>query len=270
MNNILYTRVSTNDQGSQSLNAQTQLCLNFMNSKGLTLNVHYSEIGSAYSGKQKVLNKLIGKHSNSVLYVLNVSRFSRNIQEGLNMLKDTANRNIRVMFIEEQLDSMNKSHAHQIRVKLSEAQQESEVISNRINNMNKVLSSQGWRFGVPEYGKKSVMFGDTRKFINNDDEIKIADFICQARDGTSCKTLNSKLKRILPKAPTIHFYDIDGVTKIQYFNTAHTLSFQEIADLLNDYGIKKRDKDWSASMVSSVYNCFSELNGKFNKMDLTI
>merc|ERR1711916_215792 len=186
------------------------------------------------------------------------------------MLRIASNNNIRVIFIEEQLDSMNKSHSHQIRVKLSESQQESEVISNRINNVNQILSSQGWRFGVPEYGKKSIMNGDIRKFVNNDVENNIADFICQARDGISCKILNKKLKKIIPNAPSIYFYDTDGVSKIQYFNRARTLSFQEIADLLNDYNIKKRGKEWSASMVSSVYNCFSELNGKFSKMELTI
>ena len=270
MNNILYTRVSTGEQGSQSLGAQNQICLKYLNSNGLTLNAHYSEIGSAFNGNQKVLNNLINNHVNSILYVLNVTRFSRNVEKGLNMLRIASNNNIRVIFIEEQLDSMNKSHSHQIRVKLSESQQESEVISNRINNVNQILSSQGWRFGVPEYGKKSIMNGDIRKFVNNDVENNIADFICQARDGISCKILNKKLKKIIPNAPSIYFYDTDGVSKIQYFNRARTLSFQEIADLLNDYNIKKRGKEWSASMVSSVYNCFSELNGKFNKMELTI
>ena len=73
MQNILYTRVSTKNQGSQSLDVQNQLCLNYLYSNGLVLNGSFQEVGSAYRGKQSVLNYIINTYKNINLYVLNVS-----------------------------------------------------------------------------------------------------------------------------------------------------------------------------------------------------
>ena len=124
MQNILYTRVSTGNQGSQSLDAQNQICLNYLNSNGVTLSSSFQEIGSAYNGNQAVLNYIIQTFNNVNLYVLNVSRFSRNVINGLELLKIATNKKINVHFIEENLDSMNRTHSHQIRIKLSESQHE--------------------------------------------------------------------------------------------------------------------------------------------------
>ena len=270
MQNILYTRVSTGNQGSQSLNAQNQICLNFLNSNGITLTASFQEIGSAYSGNQTVLKYVIDTCKNSNLYVLNVSRFSRNILVGVELLKKATTNNINVHFIEDQLSSMNKTHAHQIRVKLSESQHESEIISNRINNINNILLDKGWQFGVAEYGKKSEIINGVRKFNNSSKEKSIIDFICQARNGVSCRLLNTKLRKIEPKADPIYFYDSDGITKINYFDRSQTLTFQEIADLLNDYDIKKRGKDWTASSVNNVYNSYYLVDNRLSKMDIGV
>ncbi len=270
MQNILYTRVSTGNQGSQSLDAQNQICLNYLNSNGVTLSSSFQEIGSAYNGNQTVLNYIIKTFNNVNLYVLNVSRFSRNVINGLELLKIATNKKINVHFIEENLDSMNRTHSHQIRIKLSESQHESEIISNRINNINNILANKGWQFGVAEYGKRSEMNNGIRRFVNDTYEKSIIDFICQARNGVSCRLLNSKMKKIKPKAVPIHFYDTDGITKINYFDKSQMLTFQEIADLLNDYDIKKRGRDWSASSVNNVYNSCYNVDNKFSKMDISV
>ena len=270
MQNILYTRVSTGNQGSQSLDAQNQLCLNYLNSNGLTLSSSFREIGSAYSGNQSVLNFIINTFNNVNLYVLNVSRFSRNVINGLEMLKIAHSKKITIHFIEENLVSSNRTHSHQIRVKLSESQHESEIISNRINNINEVLRNGGWEFGVAEYGKKSDMICGIRKFIPNTYEKSIIDFICQARNGVSCRLLNNKLRKIKPGAVSINFYDKDGETKINFFDKSQMLTFQGISDLLNDYDIKKRGKFWTAGSVNNVYNSCYVVNNTFSKMDISV
>jgi len=269
MQNILYTRVSSKSQGSQSLDAQNQICLNYINTNGLVLNSSFQEVGSAFNGNQQVLNYIIDTYKNSTLYVLNMSRFCRNIVKGIELLNKATVNKINVHFIEENLDSINKTHTHQIRIKLSEAQHESELISNRINNINNVLLVKGWKFGLAEYGKEANIVNGVRQFVPNIMERYIIDFICQARNGVSCKQLNNKLKKINPKADPIHFYDEDGVTKIKYFNSAYTLTFGEIANLLNDYDIKKRGKNWTANSVSGVYNTFYKLDN-FSNMDLSV
>tara|TARA_B100001093_G_C26568885_1_gene902050 strand:+ start:63 stop:875 length:813 start_codon:yes stop_codon:yes gene_type:complete len=270
MHNILYTRVSTNGQGSESLQAQNQICLNYLNTKGLTINGSFQEVCSAYNGNQKVLNGIINNHKNCTIVVLNVTRFCRNVVNGLEMIKRAKNNRINIHFIEEGLDSSNNHHSHLIRVKLSESQLESETISNRINGINKILQDKGWKFGVPEYGKKSKLVDGTRKFLNSQTEKNIIDFIITARNGVSCRILNKKLKKIDPSFPVIHFYDDDGVTKINYFDKSQTLSFQEIADLLNDYGVTKRGKPWSSSTVNNVYNSFMHMGSNMANLSITV
>ncbi len=270
MQNFLYTRVSTNDQGPESLSVQNQVCLNYLNSEGLTLNGSFQEIGSAYKGNQKILNNILNKYSNCKVFVLNVSRFSRNILIGMDMLKKAEERNITIHFIEEGLLSNNKHHHHQIRMKLLEFQNESETISNRQLNLNKVRVKSGWKFGVAKFGKKSEIINGVRKFRINDSERKITDFIIQAREGISSKSLNSKLKKIIPNAVPINFYDTDGVTLIKYFEKPNSLSFSEIADLLNDYNICKRGKLWTASKVSVVYDKATQMPGKMGELSIKV
>lgn len=253
MKSLLYTRVSTSSQADYSLTFQYQLCLNYINENGILLSESFSEIGSAYNGNQKILNSLLTNNSNCNLYIWNISRFSRNISKGVEMIGLAKKNKINIHFIEDNLDSSKISHLHQIRVKISEAQLESETLSSRLNSRNSQLRAEGWTFGKPVFGKKIVKQSGKRKFSKCDDEKKVIDFIVQARNGISCRLLNKKLKLIDSKAPAINFYDKDGETKINYFNESETLTFSEIADLLNDYNIKKRGKIWSASSVNNVY-----------------
>ena len=270
MQAILYTRVSTNSQGNESLNIQNQLCLSYLNSQGITLSGSFSEIGSAYNGKQNILNNILTNNYNCWVYIFNVSRFSRNIMKGIEMIKLANQRKINIHFIEENLDTSNPNHTHQIRVKISEAQLESETLSARQLNRNKILKEQGWRFGNPKYGKSAKVTLGKRKFVPNKEEKNVIDFIVQARTGTSCRQLNNKLRKIDSSADPIHFYDSDGVTRINYFDTKNTLSYQEIADLLNDYDINKRGKDWTGSSVSHVFHENTSLENKLGDLNLTI
>ena len=258
MSNILYSRVSSKDQGQDSLNTQTQLCLAFLSSKGIKLDSFYSEIGSAYNGDQPVLNSILDKYTNCNLYILNASRFSRNIVNGVTMLKKSYQANINIVFIEDNLESSNVSHRHMIRTKILEAQQESEILSNRITSRNNLKRSRGWKFGNPIFGKKAKLNDKkVRKFVESKEETNIINFITQAREGCSCRELNKKLKKIKKNADEIKFFDKDGETEINYFDRPNTLTYQEIADLLNDYEISKRGKEWTSSSVSGIYNTFN-------------
>ena len=270
MQAILYTRVSTSSQGDDSLNIQNQICLQYLNNNVITLCGSFQEIGSAYNGNQHVLHQILTNYSNCNLFVLNVSRFSRNITNGVELLKLADSQRINIHFIEENMDSSNISQRHALRVKISEAQLESENISRRLINRNTLLKSQGYQFGVPTYGNKAHVTSGIRKFKPDKYESNVIAFITQARNGTSCRQLNTKLRKVNPKADPIHFYDTDGVTKINYFDRPHMLSFQEIADLLNDYDISKRGKDWTASGVSNVFHQNNSLENRLNNISLHV
>jgi DNA invertase Pin-like site-specific DNA recombinase len=248
----LYTRVSTANQGFDSLDIQNKICLNYLNNKGIILSGSYQEVSSAYNGNQKILETILNSSCNFTLFVLNVSRFSRNILNGIRFLTIAQKNHINIHFIEEELDSNNSTHQHNIRVKLSEAQHESETLSRRINNRNQQLKKVGYQFGVAPFGNQAIIHNNVRSFQPNSDETKIINFIVQARDGVSCKILNNKLKLINPNADPIFFFENE--TKINFFDKPGTLTFQEIADILNDYDINKRGNDWTSSSVSYVYN----------------
>ena len=88
MTNIIYSRVSTNSQGPESIEVQNTICLNYLNSNGIVLNNSYSEVTSAYNGKQKVLENIIKNTKNATIYVKNISRLSRNITNGLRFIEE--------------------------------------------------------------------------------------------------------------------------------------------------------------------------------------
>ena len=135
MVNVVYTRVSTKSQGEESLEFQSIYCTNYLNENGQQVNSQVSEISSGFNGTQKLLVKLITENKYQNIYVKNVSRFSRNVLFAMNLLEKAKLNNNIIHFIEEGINSNNESIQHILRVKLSEAQHESEVI--RLLKFNK-------------------------------------------------------------------------------------------------------------------------------------
>lgn len=253
MDNVLYTRVSTNSQGEDSLEFQSVYCYQYLEDKGQHFSKEVSEVGSGFNGSQKKLVDLIDNNKNINIYVKNVNRFCRNVVFGLNLIDKASKNNIIINFIEENIRSNDESTKHILRTKLSEAQHESELISRRQKDSFKVKKAMGWKFGKPVFGKKSEIVNGIRIQKVNLEEKKIIDFICQAREGKSKHILNIKLKKINPDLPPIRFWDKDG-TEIDEFSKPCTLNYLEISDLLNDYEIKNRDnKKWTRSSVNRVY-----------------
>lgn len=267
MLNFLYTRVSTKNQGTPSLKMQQDVCMCFLNNKSININMVYSEISSAYNKKQPILDNILDTHKSINLYILNISRFSRNIINGIKMLEKAKSNNINIIFIEENVETNLNSNINIIRIKILEAQHESEVLSNRITIRNDLKRKRGEDIGNPQFGKKVRYIKDIKKFTDNIEEQNIINFIIQARDGLCCKKLNKLLQKIVPNEPPIIFLDNDNITEITTFKKQNTLSYQEIADLLNDYNICKRNNMWTYSSVLSVYNSNS-ITKKITKMTI--
>ena len=250
-NNYIYSRVSTNQQGPDSLDVQRAICENFLISNSMELSDTFEEVSSAFNGKQKVLENIIETKQNSNVIIKNISRFSRNVLYGMSLIEKAKSRNIIFWFVDDQLNTSNPTNYHQIRVKMSEAQLESENISKRSKDAIKVKKARGWKFGKAKFGYKAVIENGIRKMKSNFVERKIVDFISEARYGRSCRVLNLKLKGILINAPPIFFYDKNG-NRIENFDSPKTLTYKEISDLLNSYSILNRGKLWKSSTVSGT------------------
>ena len=137
---------------------------------------------------------------------------------------------------------------------MSLATLESDVLSHRIRKNNKTLLKHGWMFGVPKYGFKTRFSNGIRKIVKSPVEQNIINFIITARTDTNPLKLNMILKRILPKEKNpIVFLDKDYKI-IKSFDKPNTLTFSEIADLLNEYKITNRSyKQWTSGSVNRIF-----------------
>lgn len=248
---ISYVRVSTGPQ-EESKEVQKEYIDQYLNSRGLSCSICYSETTSAYKGKQEALDRAINENQNAYIHIKRIDRFSRNLECAMERIRRAKERNIYFNFIDEQLTTKNEHNMHYIRMKILESQNESEVIGRRIKDSIKVKKSKGGKIGKPTFGKEVVFKKGLRLFSTSKIERRIIDFIIQAREGTSSELLNNKLKKINRDADKINFYDSDG-SIIEHFSSPETLRFTEIADLLNQYGIKNRKKIWTGQSVSRVY-----------------
>ena len=258
--NIVYTRLSSSNQSSFngnyiSIESQLNKCNDYCFKKNIN-NVEYkSEITSAKNiNKQYELMNILKMNNVKNIIFYNVSRFSRNSIGALNFLDSCKSKDIKLHFVEENIMTGHIMDDHRLRMALSDSQLEHERIKERAKLSISIRKEKGWEFGNAEFGNKINFKNGVRKKTKDSYENNIIKFVVIARETVNCNTLNKQLLKINPKNITpIKFYDVDG-NEISRFDKPYTLTYQEIADLLNDYGVKKRNKEWSSNMVQYVYN----------------
>ena len=270
---IIYTRLSSSNQSYNngiyvSIENQINKCNEYCQNLNMSVVQTVTEIKSAKNiNKQFELQKILNENSNINIIFYNITRFSRNTGQAINFVNKCVSKGIKLHFAEENFTIDHFMDLHRLRLGLSQAEYESNVISNRVRSNNNVLRNKGWKFGRPRYGKMVLFKNGIRKFTANRHEQEIINFIVMARIGqVSCSSLNRQLKKIIPKnKEPIEFWDMKTGNMIEYFDEEYTLSFSEIADLLNSYKIRSRFGDWSGSKVNRVFNeCFK--NGLENRM----
>ena len=258
---IIIARLSTKPNHSnqyksddiQSIQHQIDVCNEKIDSIGECedKDVH-TFIGSAFnkSNYTKSITQLIRDTKNNVFYFSRVDRFSRNILMGMKWLNLILNNNHQIYFVEQNLDYsiMNKQRVH---IELTNAQNESETISQRVLCSNQ-RKKQNYIW------KNTKVFGGSfeRKY-----EIMLCTLINKLmhlednNETISTKDLSTHLKLILREYPMeksiideriryIHSNPImiteknemTGVEKkIEILSDNQTPD--EISDLLNAYGI---------------------------------
>ena len=254
----LYARISSESQNYSSIKNQLDSMKIFCQENNLKVKNCFHEICSAYNNdSQAILKELLKFMANGnvkTLLCLKISRFSRNILEGCQMLKFAFDNKINIIFIEEKLASNILKNHNNIRIGISNAMNESEIKSINVQENNNRKKMMGWKFGNPQYGESISHSNNIRIFVPNQKEKNIIKFISSARNGKcKCKHLNKLLNLIIPNNnDLIEFVDTDG-SLINKFNKKYTLNFSEIASLLNQYNIDNRSKRWNSKSVSNVY-----------------
>jgi DNA invertase Pin-like site-specific DNA recombinase len=260
MNSIIYTRISSANQSSfnnryTSIQTQQIECENYCNRQNFVVNQVYSEVKSGRNIKnQRELMEIFNTFNNINLVVYNVDRFTRDCINGIKYIYIAKKKNITIHFVENELKNTNIHDLHKIRTKLSHAVYESDILSNRIRRNNKTLLRNGWKFGIPKFGFKTRFINGIRKTVKSSTEQNIINFIITARTAMKCSKLNMILKKILPQEKNAIVFLDNDYKIIRSFDRPNTLSFGEIAELLNEYNITNRyHKQWTAGSVNRIF-----------------
>jgi DNA invertase Pin-like site-specific DNA recombinase len=241
-----YIRVSSKKQSQAdhvSLDLQEKACLeyfnqNFNKSEYSSCTV-ISEVGSArFFSEQEKLNQLINHdlNANDVILVYNVSRLTRDSSAGINMLYHFAGSKINVISVTEKISLCGSRLM--FRQKLVEANEESDVISERVQAANNFIKSRGGHLGPAPYGymieRKAIPSAEPhsgkvctiRTLVLNPDEVKI---ISRIRAMVHNEAIQKRAEG-----------ENIGVCNI-------------VAEILNDFGVSRRGKPWTTHGVLTLY-----------------
>ena len=259
---IIYCRVSSFIQAgnSTSLEAQEYNAKALAAERGYRVKQICKEVRSAYNSTMTTLHDILSTSRNTAVIMHDVSRFCRNVVDGLKMLNVALVRNNTLVFVADSLTITNANKSacmDQFTRLLKGAEVESCRLGERIKTAQKYLRDTGkYSGGSVPYGlqvKRSPNHYVDGTLIENESERQIMAFIAICKKAViSTDDLNSHMRKITTVVPYVNIqcYDKDQVTPLKTINTPLTNS--EIADLLNDYHVTKRGRVWSAAMVKSV------------------
>ena len=260
---IAYYRISTKNQSNgYSLDNQKTIIRKYANNNNITITNEYYDIGSAYKKMKNLvsLNKIINEHNDSTLLVVNIDRFSRNLEEGIIYLKKLEQKNIRLYSIEQNVCSDNISGIRLIKGFINDSEFESNTTGIRVKKSLNEIKSRGGYIGIPRYGFKKSKLNKIPILVKCNYEQKIIKLISDLRIGiTNSDIINKQISIILnqKKINKLNFYDRDN-NIIDVFDKPFTLTFSEITTILNDYNFKYRKN--KRFKVSSVTNIFKKNN----------
>lgn len=194
----LYGRVSSKNQnepeyGRVGMQSQNATLLEFCIKNDLYVKGTVREVCSARNPENlEELNKLINKlRAGDVVIVYSVSRFSRNLSGGSELLKIIHNRGA---FVHSVSDNCNSYETKFLEL-LKESQAESDRLSKRIVDAYKRMKQIGSHIGAPKFGWKVVRdpSGIRRLFINEGEETIIQNLKGFYRQGCNAQQVAEKL-----------------------------------------------------------------------------
>jgi DNA invertase Pin-like site-specific DNA recombinase len=261
MSVIFYNRVSTPGQNvygkNVSLAMQESICNKFAHDNNLRVTQIMKEIRSASRTSSPLLKQLIDNSRNKNILFMDVSRFSRNINQGLALASQAIINSIKLIFIHEKFTCITDADLPKMKALLSKTEEESKVIGIRIKTARNHLRAQGmYAGGTIPFGYKLKVSDIGNRLVLNEDEQEIVSFIriCQS-DNIQSSKLNDHMKKMvssdmLKEYVNIDCYDNQG-NMVQMIDKMDNSS---IALLLNDYDITKRGKNWNSSTVKTAMN----------------
>lgn len=218
----IYCRVSSLNQsnymeGHTSLETQEQVCRDYANKNGFTVKNVYKDVCSGRDmDKQRSLKKLAKNlYSGNTLIFYEASRFSRNTLQALACLDKLKKKGINIYSVSDECAYQTNSDKYKFRLLFPKAENESDMISERVKKSVLFRRKRGDHIGNAPFGFETFVNNNgIRKLRPNKDEQFVVQFICKL----------------------VH----DNKT------------YGEIADKLNEIKIDKRGYTWTKNSVGSV------------------
>ncbi len=254
-NAVIYLRVSTQEQ---NLDAQQHSCLAYCTRLGLKAIEIVQEKLSAYRPTkgtiQPGLDRLLAKHTNVTLIVFSIDRFSRNV-DNCNRLIDLMEQNkIVLRCVKENVCLETALGKHNFRSIVSLAQYESELIGERQRNSIKYKRDNKMHIGRAPYGFS--VDKDTKQLIPNKNEMHVIEYIVNSSSHYRLlRTMTQDLFALMRKLGFTNEADYVPLESVQVKRGVEyacdkkhmRVTASVIADVLNDYNITNRGKQWTAS-----------------------
>ena len=198
----IYIRVSSKQQsnyseGCTSLEVQEQECRKYCEANDINVIKCVREVFSARKmDKMKGLHYLCSIASKGQkIYVYDISRFSRNTVEALNLLDTLEKKGVSIHSVTENLTYDSYTSRHQFRLQLCAAHYVSDICSEKVRASIAFRRARGDWIGSTAFGYKTVVDEKTRirSKVPNEDEMKI---ISKIKDNES-NTLENIVKILI-------------------------------------------------------------------------
>lgn len=262
MKTIVYCRISSSGQTKGvSLDFQLDECKRALISNKISDFALVQEVNSAYEQIPPLLNTLLCKRSHRIVFYA-VDRFSRNVAHGIESAKTLIKNKCVLVFIKDQLivDTTEGAQWLKFVQLLTHSEAESRSISIRVKSAICYLKRKGYHVsGHVPYGFSTIPDSENpkRKCLSPDEkESDILNFISFCRTkGTSIEQLNRALEKISPNIsdPIVLEWTEDNKTE-ELKCIRYEISYEDIAYFLNAYEVSYRGKNWTSSLVRSVYS----------------
>ncbi len=249
---LVYTRVSSQRQLlGKSLLAQERICREFLQQNYPQLKLNISVIQEAASAFRQIppFLKKAEDLQNGLFVCISVDRFSRNLEAGYKFASGLAEKGNKLIFIQDDVilfKNCPQSSVDKFQMKLYAAEEMSKILSRSVSNALNVRRDS-------DLDRKNI----------------IAEFIHACRtSGSSVSNLNQILLQLSSEAfshPIELFFEGRKVTYLHQM-----LSYNEIAGLLNAYGISSVEK-WTDRNTARFYHQYFPIEcgkGKFESEEV--
>lgn len=256
MDCISYSRISSiNQKEGHSIQTQKEIIQKYANDNNLNIIQSYNDIGSGLKmNLLKNLNYILNNYSNIKILVHNIDRFSRNLKDACIYLEEFQKKNIIIYAIEQDISNKTISSTRLLKTYVNDAEFESKMIGLRVKKTLNSIKKKGGHIGSVRYGFKKKRIQNIPVIVKDSNENAIIKLIIDLRLGIkTSKELSQVIMQSTNTNKPLIFYDKYD-NEIEKFSKPFTLTFKEIANILNDYNITIRGKNCKGITINNIFN----------------